>query len=307
METRHSIRDPKANARPRPTARGIVLALCVAVLVLLFAAWRFDNPRVESLRTKFIDAILPSFEIGIEPGRLAWKFFGSIENFSRLVERNEELNLELTQMQEWREIAHNLERQNANLRRLLGVSAAAPHYSISASVIADSSSPFRQSFLISAGRENGIVDGWAVTDGLGLVGRISGVGNSTSRVIQITDPNSRIPVRLDSGNRAILLGDNSHSPILDMIERVDDIELNDRVLTSGDGKVFPAETFVGFVVKDAKNRFRVRPSANFRDLQFVRVIRVFPAEPIDGPGELIVESAQPLQPVNSEAAAISGN
>ena len=293
--------------RSRLPVRGILLASGVAVLALMFAAWRFDNPRVESLRTNLIDAILPSFEIGIEPGRLAWKFFDSIGSFSRLVEQNEELNRELTQMQAWREIAHNLERQNANLRRLLGVSAAAPHFSISASVLADSSSPFRQSFLISAGRENGIVDGWAVTDGLGLVGRISGVGASTSRVIQITDPNSRIPVRLNTGNRAILLGDNSHAPILDMIERMDDVELNERVQTSGDGNVFPAGTLVGFVVKDAKNRFRVRPSANFRDLQFVRVVRVFPEAPIEGPGELIVESAQPSQPVNREAAAISGN
>ena len=213
MDTRHAIRKPDANAKPRYPVRGILVASGVAVLALMFLFWRFDNPRVESLRTNLIDAILPGFELGIEPGRWAWKFFESIGGISRLVEQNEELKRELTQLQAWREVAHNLERQNANLRRLLDVSAAAQHYSISASVLADSSSPFRQSFLISAGRENGIVDGWAVTDGLGLVGRISGVGASTSRVIQITDPNSRIPVALNSGNRAILSGDNSHAPI----------------------------------------------------------------------------------------------
>ena len=307
MNTRRPTRNPGEKSQSRFAVRGILVGSGVLVLAVMFVAWRFENPRVEGLRTNLIDAILPSFEIGIEPGRWAWRFFESVGNISRLLERNEELSRELTQMHAWREIAHGLERQNANLRRLLDVSAAAPHYSISASVLADSSSPFRQSFLISAGRENGIVDGWAVTDGLGLVGRISGVGDSTSRVIQITDPNSRIPVKLNSGNRAILTGDNTHAPILAMIERIDDIELNERVLTSGDGNVFPAGTLIGVVVKDTKNRLRVRPSANFRDLQFVRVIRVLSEKPIEGPGELIVESAKPSLTFRPDADAISGN
>ncbi|MCY4462257.1 MAG: rod shape-determining protein MreC [Albidovulum sp.] len=307
MEMRHGIRRPAANARMRFPVRRILVASTAAILALMFVLWRFDNNRVETLRTDLIDAILPSFEIGIKPGRIVWSFFDSVGSFSRIVKQNEELNRELSQLKSWREIAHNLERENANLRRLLDLRAAAEHYLISASVLADSSSPFRQSFLISAGRENGIVDGWAVTDGFGLVGRISGVGTSTSRVIQITDPNSRIPVRLGSGNRAILSGDNSSAPLLDMIERVDDVELNDRVLTSGDGNVFPANTLVGFVVKDSKNRLRVKPSADFRDLQFVRVIRVRPNERIEGPGELIVESSGSAQGLQPEATANSGN
>ncbi len=45
-------------------------------------------------------------------------------------------------------------------------------------------------------RATGVRDGWATMDGLGLVGRISGVGQTTSRVILLTDTSSRLPVTI---------------------------------------------------------------------------------------------------------------
>jgi rod shape-determining protein MreC len=113
-------------------------------------------------------------------------------------------------------------------------------------VTADSGSPFRQSVLLNVGARDGIMDGWATMDGIGLVGRISGVGQNTSRVILLTDTNSRIPVTVQpSGQRAILVGDNEAAPTLELIENRDLVRPGDRVVTSGDGKVFPAGLLVG--------------------------------------------------------------
>ena len=64
---------------------------------------------------------------------------------------------------------------------------------ISSIVLADSGSPFRQSVLINVGMQDGIQDGWAAMDGLGLVGRISGVGSKTARVLLLTDTASINP------------------------------------------------------------------------------------------------------------------
>ena len=54
-----------------------------------------------------------------------------------------------------------------------------------------------QTVLLNVGRRDGIVDGWAAIDGIGLVGRIAGVGERTSRVILLTDTSSRIAVSIE--------------------------------------------------------------------------------------------------------------
>ncbi len=91
-------------------------------------------------------------------------------------------------------------------------------------MLADSGSPFRQSVLLNVGARDGIRDGWACMDGLGFVGRISGVGSRTARVILVTDSNSRIPVTVQpSGQRALLSGDNSPVPVLEFVEDADDV------------------------------------------------------------------------------------
>ena len=106
------------------------------------------------------------------------------------------------------EAALLLEQKNARLLDLNQVRLDPRLTHVTGVVLADSGSPFRQSVLLNVGARDGIIDGWATMDGLGLVGRISGVGEKTSRVILLTDSNSRVPVVVQpSGQRAILSGD----------------------------------------------------------------------------------------------------
>jgi rod shape-determining protein MreC len=155
-------------------------------------------------------------------------------------------------------------------------------------VMADVGSPFRQSVLLNVGRRDGIQDGWATMDGLGLVGRISGVGSATARVILLTDSNSRIPVTIQpSGQRALLVGDNTGLPPVDFLENPDLVRPGDRVVSSGDGGIFPAGLLVGQIAQGPDRRLRVRLAADYERLDFLRVLRSRPAERIDDPGGLL--------------------
>jgi rod shape-determining protein MreC len=155
-------------------------------------------------------------------------------------------------------------------------------------VMADSGSPFRQSVLLNVGNRDGIRDGWATMDGIGLVGRISGVGERTSRVILVTDSNSRIPVTVQpSGQKALLTGDNSPLPPLEFLEDSDQVQPGDRVVTSGDGGVLPAGLLVGQVALGTDKRFRVVLSADYARLEFLRVLRSHELVPITDPGRLV--------------------
>ena len=140
----------------------------------------------------------------------------------------------------------------------------------------------------------GILDGWAATDGLGLVGRISGVGRSTARVILLSDSNSRIPVTIEpSGQRAILSGDNSNLPPIEFIESPELVRPGDRVVSSGVGGIFPADMLVGRVVQGTDRRLRVQLTADYERFDFLRVLRALPKETLTDPGDLIVPDVSP--------------
>jgi rod shape-determining protein MreC len=138
------------------------------------------------------------------------------------------------------------------------------------------------------GARDGILDGWATMDWLGLVGRVSGVGERTSRVLLVTDSNSRLPVTIQpSGQQALLMGDNSPTPLLDFVEAREDVSPGDRIVTSGDGGLFPPGLLVGQVVETTDGLLRARLAADLVRLQFLRVMRSHPGTSLDDPGSLI--------------------
>jgi rod shape-determining protein MreC len=167
--------------------------------------------------------------------------------------------------------------------------------------MADSGSPFRQSVLLNVGARDGVRDGWAAMDGIGLVGRISGTGQDTARVILLTDAASSIPATIQpSGQTALIAGDNTPAPVIDFLENPDQVRPGDRVVSSGDGGVFPSGLLIGHIASDPGGRLRVRLSADYERLEFLRVLRDHGKEGIEGTGELIA----PVNLAEPETASI---
>lgn len=291
-------RDRYTDADFKGPVRRILIAVLVFVLAAVFLIWRIDSPRVERFRAALIDRVVPNMDWAMAP---VTKLVGMVEGFqsyARIYEQNQELRRELQQMKSWKEAAVQLEQQNAKLLAQNQVRLDPKLTSVSGVVMADAGSPFRQSVLLNVGARDGIVDGWATMDGLGLVGRISGVGETTSGVILLTDASSRIPVTIQpSGQRAMLVGDNSPSPPAEFIETPEQVRPGDRVISSGDGGVFPAGLLVGQVELGPDRRFRVRLAADYERLSFLRVLRSHAAERITAEGALIAPLlAPPLAP-----------
>lgn len=262
---------------------GPLKRLFTAVLVLLLAAvfivWRIDSPRVERFRAAVTDRIVPNFDWAMAPVTGTVNLARDFQSYQKIARQNQELRRELRQMQAWKEAALQLEQENARLLDLNKVRLDPRLTYITGVVLADSGSPFRQSVLLNVGARDGIVEGWATMDGIGLVGRISGVGKNTSRVILVTDASSRIPATVQpSGQRVIVAGDNTAAPPIDFVENPDLVRPGDRVITSGDGGVFPAGLLIGSVAADPGGRLRVRLSADYERLEFLRVLRHYGTE-----------------------------
>ena len=266
----------------------LLLGSVLLCLFAIFLVWRIDSPRVERFRLAVIDRVVPNFDWAMVPVTGTINLVRDFQSYQRIYQQNQELRRELQQMKSWKEAALQLEQENARLLDLNSVRLDPRLTHVTGVVMADSGSPFRQSVLLNVGRRDGLLDGWATMDGLGLVGRISGVGENASRVILLTDTTSRIPAVIQpSGQNALVVGDNTRSPPIDFLENPDLVRPGDRVVSSGDGGVFPAGLVIGQVAKDPGGRLRVRLSADYERLEFLRVLRNYGAERIEDTGKLI--------------------
>jgi rod shape-determining protein MreC len=155
-----------------------------------------------------------------------------------------------------------------------------------AAVIGRDPSPFLHYIIINAGSNDGILRGMPVVTDQGLVGRVDAVIADAARVQLITDPASRVNVRLQNAEEeASLVGSVTGDVVLDLIPQDAIVETGDLVLTSGLGGGYPPDLIIGQVVNirardfDLFQQATVQPVVDFNRLQIVLVIVNF--KPVD--------------------------
>ena len=193
-------------------------------------------------------------------------FFSVYEENQRLRDENAKLRLAQSEVGE-------LQRKVERYEQLLKVPTEAPVSGVAGRVIADMSGPFLRTILVNAGSDQGVLKGQAVVDDRGLLGRIVGTGRKSSRVLLLSDLNSRIPVIVEGANlKAILAGDNSDRPTLEYLPPGSRLVAGARVLTTADGGALPPGIVVGVVVK-GQSAPRVELFTSERRADFVRVLQ----------------------------------
>jgi rod shape-determining protein MreC len=179
-----------------------------------------------------------------------------------------------------------------------------------ARVIGRANRPFLQTMILDAGRQNHALPGQAVVDARGMIGRVYLAGQRTSWVILLTDLNSRIPVAIAPGNfQAMMTGDNSAMPRLEMVSRTVTLHAGDQVTSSGDGGLLPAGLPIGTVVSDGSGGWRVALLADAASSQDVEILNFSkPPETPPASAQLPAEAAglkpqPPPPPVPATSAA----
>ena len=290
--------------------RRLLIGVTVTALIVLVLIWRIDNPRAERLRAAVVEAVVPNLEWALVPVTGFARMMDDFASYARLYEQNQQLRRELQQMEAWREAALQLEQENARLLDLNNVRLDPELTFVTGTVLADSGTSFRRSVVLNIGARDGLRDGLAAMDGLGLVGRIAGISPTTARVLLLTDSASNVPVTIQpSGQTALLMGDNTAAPVLEFVEDPDQVRPGDRIVSSGHAGVFPEGLLVGQVALDRDGRLRARLSADYERLEFLRVVRSLP-RPVIGEAAPLVPldavlpgaAAQPPDPVGDGSA-----
>jgi rod shape-determining protein MreC len=246
------------------------LFLAAAAAMLLGKA---DTVIVERLRAHTAAIVAPVLDTLSRPFDTAADGADRLHDFFALADQNAQLRHEREQLVQWQAVAERLAEENAVLRRLLNVVPEPGARYLAARVIADTGGVFARSLILNAGTAGGVQPGHIVVSSEGLVGRIAGAATGVSRVVLVTDLNSRVPVTVGNTRvRAILAGNNTDRPALIHLDTDAAAAVGDRVVTSGVTGAFPPGLPVGVVVAADDHHIAVAPFFESSRLEFVRVI-----------------------------------
>jgi len=228
---------------------------------------------MERVRANVTDAVTPILDVISKPIVSVNKMISEAKGFYSVREENLLLKQEKDRLLQWQAVARKLEAENKNLRRLLNFPVEPAAGFITARAIADTGGAFANSVVINVGNKSGVRKGQATITGEGLVGRVTDVGARSSRVLLITDLNSRIPVVLQSSQaRAILAGDNTKRPKLIHLSPGASISQGDRIVTSGHGGAFPPGLPVGLVASVNEKGIYIEPFVDRSRVTYLRIL-----------------------------------
>ena len=138
-----------------------------------------------------------------------------------------------------------------------------------AKVLLDKESPFLRSIILNKGSKDKIRIGMAVLDGPYLVGKVVEVNYATSRVLLISDLNSKIPVILEPGDiQSIMSGSGKNKGLIQYFKTENTLNEKKIVFTSGSGGIFKS----GIPIGEFNSGEEIKFFSDLSQLTFVKVV-----------------------------------
>lgn len=240
---------------------GILMAIGLGIVLLQTA------PNIKETLTP---ARTAASDQQVSNGSGGW--FAHITGQTARNERVKALEAQVRDLQHWRAAAITMAERMEAYERILNVQGEPPAQGFTARIISESNGPFADTLLANAGNNQGIEIGFVAVNEGGLVGRVVQLGKRSSRILMVTDFNSRIPVVGEtSGVRAILYGGRDGIGALQDRPEQDPFIAGERILTTGDGGVFPRGIVTGYAIKRGSN-WRVDYAMERGTAGFVRLL-----------------------------------
>ncbi|MCP4922944.1 MAG: rod shape-determining protein MreC [bacterium] len=258
------------------------LFLVVALVTALSAAFFFHrNPSTfQSIRFFILDATAVTLETISDPFEKARAGLKDFQEIWKLKDTLRDIRAQRDSLLTTKDQLQSIRVENQRLRSLLTALPDPTLFQVTSRLIARHEGPFTHQFLVLAGTNNGIEKNQAVMAIGGLVGRTYDVGKNSSTVMTLYDSRSEIPIRIErTRERGILKGHGN--PELEVLylnkETSTPVKVGDRLVTSGDGRLFPPNLFVGKVVRvGAAGKIWAQSVIDWSSLEFVRITHKSP-------------------------------
>ena len=244
----------------------VLIVTVVISFVLIFAG--NDEEQTMGIQSVAMEIL----GVAVQPVHTVQRLLKVRNENSRLLQKNSEL---LLRMSQYEEAFH----ENQRLRSLIGFEQQEGFRGIPANVIAFRKSTGVQTILVNAGLKRGVTANSTVVSGDGLVGKIIKVSDNRSTVQLLSDHNFRAAARIQRTREAgIYYAIDNVQGNLNGIARRSNVEIGDKIITTGMESIYPAGLLVGIVTKIEKDipglflEINVKAGVEFKKLEEVFII-----------------------------------
>ena len=265
--------------------------LVLLSLILLTISFRESSNGPLHRFQGYGSAVTKPFQVVAD--RIAQPFqdaYGWFHDMRKAKGENKKLNEELENLRQQRARQKNAEAEAARLEALLNYEHVArfpeDYSKVNVEVITPATGAFEQTVVIAAGQNREIRVDDPVVVGDGLVGRISQVGPTTSKVTLVSDPNFAASARdLNTGAEGIVRHPATGSDvlILDGVKKDKEVNKGDSIITSGWvrpdlSSLYPQKISIGRITSFSRTdvnpiyQIQVEPSVDFTSLEAVIVL-----------------------------------
>ena len=252
-------------------------ALIILTLSILILG-KYDFKVINYAKLSLKEIAYRSTFIFSTPENVIKNGFIATKNHFFVYEENKVLKQKVKDLETKKYNAQYIQTENERLKETLNELKFSSD-EILAKVIVDKQSPFLKSIIVNKGSKHGVILGMGVLDQEYLVGKVVEVNFTTSRVLLLSDLNSKIPVDILPNNiQSILSGTGDNIGKIQYIKEEALIESDSIVYTSGAGGIFKPGVPIGRTVKNSLNsEINVEFYSEFSQLRFVK-LRSYKAE-----------------------------
>jgi rod shape-determining protein MreC len=222
---------------PSPQHRLVLVLFCSALLVF------FDHKMAsfESLRGYLQSMISPLQYLANTPKVAMTWISTNVTTRQQLMDENQHFRLNELVFHEQAMQLDILKQENERLRTLLASPLRSELKKMVAEILSVDSDPYSHQLVINRGARDGVYEGQPVLDALGIVGQILHVGQTTSRIILITDTSHAVPVRVKRNGLRLLASGSGQIDRLNhnFVPQSADVQIGDVLVTSGLGGKYP--------------------------------------------------------------------
>jgi rod shape-determining protein MreC len=241
----------------RNTSLQLRLVIAIVLSLGLIIGDRFTDSG-DKLRATLNTVISPLFYFANLPYEIFNQGRQSLSSHQQLMDENSALReTQLLQNQKLQQFEF-LQQENQKLRALLGSSNRLEQDKLITQVLSVHSNPYSHQVLINKGLLDDVKESTAVIDDQGIVGQVTRVSSTTSRVLLISDTQHAIPVRILRNNvRTVVEGIGKIDQLkLSHVPHSLDVRMGDILMSSGLGGVFPEGYPVAIVTTINRNEGR---------------------------------------------------
>jgi rod shape-determining protein MreC len=239
----------------------------LAVSLLGIGQWRPNL--LLPLRTQIVDQLTPVLSVMSEPARLVTAASAQWHEWLNLRQQLTVLQAENARLKNWEQAGLALQTENRELKSLLRFQAEPATTGLTARVIANTGAPYAASLIVTAGAREGVTKNMIAATADGLVGRVIEVGEWSSRILLITDPESRIPVvARETGTRSVLAGMGNNNLEARFLPNDFQLTAGTIMVTSGHGGLLPPNLPVATV----GDHSRLYPTVDLSRVNHVRLL-----------------------------------